>query len=426
MLRPAKIFASFHQLRHYIHNRVSELVHPIAKVASPAIQWKPPPSPNIHLTSQEHQKLLSTLQQQFPIVKIFSTPFHRPCPVSFARPISRPPLHHQLRTIVYSSSSSSGHSGTPVTFSCGFPRTATVGYARVPFAARQFSTGKPSSMAFQGPTQANTVFSHVSSRIFSPIGAKLGPARESSPSRKPAKEHQKEPLEAYNRLTRHEIKGISDLVFSPTQKSPGLVRREAVSRIRHTPNTPYDYIHQDLTVQSTGLAKRLLHPRQCQRSKEPPDPRHVFRGTDPPDHSVYLSISLDSLFVDWEVEPLSVSIKAIASLCSHYQHLLSLLHHLHRHAEFKSQLQGSELKLYFPPELFGPFAPVNSVRHWLRSIDVDPDNACFVIKQPEPKEVLYRHETMGPEYFRGIQQFLDHVDDLIETGPAFGSSFGQH
>jgi hypothetical protein len=27
---------------------------------------------------------------------------------------------------------------------------------------------------------------------------------------------------------------------------------------------------------------------------------------------------------------------------------------------------------------------------------------------------------LGPEYFKGIQEFLDHVDDLIETSDAFG------
>ncbi|KAL0078119.1 hypothetical protein J3Q64DRAFT_1757416 [Phycomyces blakesleeanus] len=590
MLRPAKIFASFHQLRHYIHNRVSELVHPIVKVAPTPIQWKPPSGPptavsgvpaphttgttntttatasiKLLLANQEHQKLLFVLQQQFPIVKIFSAPFHRPCPVSFTRATTQQNLglyyQTQFRRTITSFSSGT-HSGTPVTFSCGFPRTATVGYARVPFAARQFSTAKSPLMVFQGPTtttttnttaqQANTVFSHVSSRIFSPIGSKLGPAKDENDPNDKAKSdsqdnstsgsgsvfknsinglngrsksvkehyHQKEPLEAYNRLARHEIKGIYDLVFSPVQKhAAGLVRRESVSRIRHCPPapqksfTPYDYIcHQDFTVQSTGLAKRFLHPRQCQRTKEPPDPRHVFRGTDPPDHhhnqqqqqqnhhrnnnynnrnynySVYISIPLDSIqMTDWEVESLSVSIKSIASLCSHYQHLLSLLHRLYRHADFESQLQGSELKLYFPSRVLqiddstefkinrnrnstninsninpnyshqnSRHTLVDIARHWLRSVDLDPEdnNARFVVKQTDPQkekekekeeevydetyfqqqEKEYDHgdyhrydkKAMGPEYFRGIQQFLDHVDDLIETGPAFGPSFGQH
>ncbi|KAI7873034.1 hypothetical protein BDF14DRAFT_1751240 [Spinellus fusiger] len=432
MLRPAKLFASFHQFRHYLHCRVTELVRPATNIQQSIS----------HASGHEPKYLLQTLQQQQQhqqhqqsIASLkHSTPLHRPVSLYFSKP---PPQWQQFRSIV----SCSTHSGTPGPFSCGLPRTATVSYGRVPFASRQFSTGRP--CWGMHPPQTNSVFSYVPSRIFSPV-TRISPPREQTEvcSRKREK---KESPDSY-RVFSHETKGISELVHYSSSSKPGLVHRDVVARRGSDPKRTFQttirvlessvkakipmlcsldtMLGSSLGDASEGSLERSIRNalESPLGSKGPPDATNRLRGMCAPDSSIYLSISLDSSSF-WQealTEPL-LSLERVASLGRDYQvHLddvFDLLQHLQQHGDFKSTIVGSQLKLFFPTSLLGPFPTKERVHHWLRSIHIEPEShGIEIIEQAKSEQVL---ETMGPEYFRGIQQFLDHVDDLIETSAAF-------
>ncbi|CEP19554.1 hypothetical protein [Parasitella parasitica] len=209
MLRPSKIFVPFHQLRHYIEARISEMLavqqqpvinqQPLLKklIATTAHEQQqqsiafffdiqrslvqkanlqqPPPLAKRNIANQK--QLLKVIQQHFPVVKVFSAPsLHGRMWTASGNG------QQQLRTMMSGASASGGASTVSSLMTWGFPRTtaATVGFGRNPAFARQFSTGKsPSCVTLFQNTTGNTtsgqsnVFAHVSSRIFSPAGTKM-------------------------------------------------------------------------------------------------------------------------------------------------------------------------------------------------------------------------------------------------------------
>ncbi|KAI8639851.1 hypothetical protein BD408DRAFT_420633 [Parasitella parasitica] len=210
MLRPSKIFVPFHQLRHYIEARISELM----VVQQPLVRNHQPIMLKKYITMTTHQQqqqftaffsniqrslaqkayfqqglppvrrnivnqklLLKVIQQHFPVVKVFSAPsLHGRMWIASGNG------QQQFRTMMSGASASSGSSTISSFVTWGFPRTttATVGFGRNPAFARQFSTGKsPSCVTLFQNTTTNTtsgqsnVFAHISSRIFSPAGTKV-------------------------------------------------------------------------------------------------------------------------------------------------------------------------------------------------------------------------------------------------------------
>lgn len=208
MLRPSKIFVPFHQLRHYIEARISELMvikqpplmnhqQPILKkiiakttqqqqsiaffsdiqrsLVQKAYLKQSPPLIKRNLANQK--LLLKVIQQHFPVVKVFSAPsLHGRMWAATGNG------QQQFRTMMSGTSTSGGTSTATSFMTWGFPRTtaATVGFGRSPAFARQFSTTKsPSCVTLFQNTTTNTtsgqsnVFAHISSRIFSPAGTKM-------------------------------------------------------------------------------------------------------------------------------------------------------------------------------------------------------------------------------------------------------------
>ncbi|KAI9497373.1 hypothetical protein BDB00DRAFT_868415 [Zychaea mexicana] len=551
LLRPAKIFSPLHQLRHFLEAKVTELVQQQQPTVSSAVhnakarfyhasttqqaistataQFHPKAPALYHVAEQQQQRLLKVLQQQFPIVKVFSAPTIAK-PYAFQLSFANP---QQFRTIV-SSTTTTTSSSSSVSFLTGqtdgffaaangfynsggglFPRTV-VGYARTPFAARQFSTAKsPCVTLFQQTANsscANTTgaggFSHISSRFFSPAGSKMSSpfsngneahARPSPLSTANNDDENKDPASCKpnNLFSRQQqCKGMSDLIqeeeeegqaYPNKRHQPGLVRRGSVAaaagndgrrrtasrnarnnsnKNKMTGGPQYDYIirHDDLSFRYTPqhckggttastTSGRHHHHWHSSRVKAPPD--KTVQPT-----VVCLSFQLDGapLWHSSELRTCSSSqlldislIQSVHSIAETYQMYLAqvvmLLNQIQRYGKnFRAVLlNGNELCVFFPSSEHWPEQDRTALaRQWLAQVGIDPNSAHVVLKEmPLPEEDRQQSlhglttvgnntskeaplmdnvqdaEILGPEYFKGIQAFLDHVDDLIETGPAF-------
>ncbi|KAI7880939.1 hypothetical protein K492DRAFT_177533 [Lichtheimia hyalospora FSU 10163] len=493
LLRPAKLFSPLHQLGKYLEGKVTELVQqqpsphtsfqiarkrfyhasPNTQLLSKA-QYHSKAVPTLyHVAEREQQRLLRVLQKQFPIVKVFSSPtIVRPTgyQLSFAKNLSQSHMQ-QFRTIVSSGASSTSASSAAAVeggfagFGGGggfFPRAPMVGYARTPFAARQFSTARsPCVTMFQQSTANTNGISHVS-RFFSPAGSKMWVpnVNESHPHPSPSPSlHQDQDVHAKssgansvsmcnNRKQQH------DDLKQQQQTQPSSCRRSTTRKDRkRRRNTNaarryrYDYIHHDdLSCRyMPGSEKKVVpssirHHWQTSQLKAPPDPSAAA--------IVYLSIKLDGAsfweqhFNDDEESQLldAAFIGSLHSVSELYQMFLGqvvvLLNTLQKCGTFELVVSDDrELRVIFPSSQYWPAEDRKSIAcRWLVEIGIDPSSTCFTIEEMEPPSsstlspLSGSHDTapqqdsdvLGPDYFKGIQAFLDHVDELIETGPAFG------
>ncbi|KAK4514197.1 uncharacterized protein ATC70_001784 [Mucor velutinosus] len=288
MLRPSKIFVPFHQLRHYIEARISELV--VIK-QPPHMNHQPAIKRFITTTTQQQQQqsiaffsdlqrslvqkaylqqsppfikrnaanqklLLKVIQHHFPVVKVFSAPsLHGRMWATAASGNGQ----QQFRTMMSGTSTSGGTCTASSFMTWGFPRTtaATVGFGRSPAFARQFSTTKsPSCVTLFQNTTTNTtsgqsnVFAHISSRIFSPAGTKMNQPDLNEKQPKYASFHPASSVSSYDsdqesssslsksRLFAVQTKGMGELVDQTENNDQecfvhaNLVRRESVSSCR--------------------------------------------------------------------------------------------------------------------------------------------------------------------------------------------------
>lgn len=540
MLRPAKLFSPLFQLRHYLENKVAELMqqHPssITVKFSHATHYKyipnslqaiasfghrHPKAPTLYrIAEQEQQRLLKALQQRVPIVKVFSAPsIVHPFTYNFSfAGVTAKSSAQQFRTIVSSGATTTTAAAGTTNIGAqegiyaaaggfhggGFHyRCTMVGYARTPFAVRQFSTAKsPCITLFQqssgvsAPEQANNLFSHVSSRFFSPAGTKIGSNGHATSNQQQRMTSSNDDIEdddddkSSSRKRQlfpndESNKGMFELIQDAEHRCPGLVRRVSVAtgenanaqkcrRLRRSSDfsgykkekyvQPLDYVrHDDLSgfyaaERPESQRKQSVRHWHSSRLKAPPstskdkistssNKRHVKR--------LCLSINLDSSAF-WECIPSnrrldSTFIGSLRSVGEAYQmHLvqvIALLQQLQMNGEYEVQVVGSEIRVLLPSS-----STIQSARQLARyvlwQVGVEDESELFKIEEivlyddaidEEPSsatttdvdddgrraeieqdigEAIY-DDIFGPEYFKGIQEFLDHVDNLIEASPAF-------
>ncbi|KAG0174624.1 hypothetical protein DFQ30_003612 [Apophysomyces sp. BC1015] len=240
-----------------------------------------------------------------------------------------------------------------------FPRTAIVGYARVPFGGVR---PLPPPLTNRSPCifhqQDEVPVSGVSADRYIRMFTRDGQSR-----------------------------GMGDLIqHSLADKRPGLVRRSTVGNTKD----PYYYPQVYLSI--------MLNPTT----------------SSPEELDCDKSTQLDQTLIQ--------SIHALAERVRlHFAYVLMLLRRLMGHScTFDVALEGGELRVIFPPHLFAPYPPTKErARLWLDRIGIDPESPHFTIDEEMKPKPDHMDDVFGPEYFKGIHLFLDHVDDLIEMGPAF-------
>jgi hypothetical protein len=521
MLRPSKIFVSFHQLRHYVQTKISELV--VSHQPQPATQLK-----NFSTTQQtivffsdiqrtfvqkshfqpstvkpslaNEKFLLKVIQRHFPVTKAFSAP-------TLHGRVWATTGQQQFRTMMSTTSSSGGGPVSAGFLTWGLPRTASVGVGRSPAFARQFSTTKSPSCVtlFQNTTNTgqSNVFAHISSRIFSPAGTKINqPDRNEKQQQSP--KHvcptsfvvKEDDCETNNHCYTHSFassnKSMGELVNQSTisldneEEAPLFIQSASISNCNQSkPATVHqmnkeklDSIirHDDLSSQYTSsdgasvANKRTLSKRRFQskhgRLKQSTDQHHVRRTDDhqvssvknggikkkSPSNSsittastIYLLITLDTLqFLNekksWSTQSLSTSfIDSIELMAYEYQihinYVLKLLDCLQRHGKFRVVARKSELRIYFPV----PPKSKQEAIDFLRAFNIMEKQNCFSIVVEDHQFLLSPDDlwtqdssaddistaSIGPDYFKDLQMFLDHTDHLIETSSAFASCHRQ-
>jgi hypothetical protein len=538
MLRPSKIFVSFHQLRHYFETKITELVRQ-PHTANQIIQIKQPtqqsilfysntqsrffqavfPNPTKQLFNQpfkayeQQTRLLKAIQHHFPVVKVFSPPNLN------QRMWNAPIPGQQLRTMMSGSPynpSTTSSTMTMTGLTWGFPRTAALG-GRNPVFARQFSTTKsPCVTLFQNTTATasgnqTNVFTHVSSRIFTSAGGKMNqPSASTSDgssenqSRASMKKGHTEQTEEnpinYNRIfaAQNQCKGMGELVSQECTSSsdsesingvgsPRLVRRESV--------IPPSSSHKNKTISNKGnnmeqlkkldsiichdelsslynrkLGKRKNHSKHG-RTKPMIHDHHPVRKKEKDTHgsivshhsnksnkgseitTVYLLITLDTsrfanLYINsndtaWSTDSLDASfiasVQSVSQLYQiHLQYVLQLLQKLEEHGDFRVVIRNqTEVRVYFPAFLDSKEDAIQL----LHTLSIDPNSSDYFSivedrfqvdgSKARTKGSLFSLNNnsnnadggiLGPEYFSGIRTFLDQIDELVDTGPAFSRS----
>ncbi|KAL9546223.1 hypothetical protein MBANPS3_006760 [Mucor bainieri] len=236
-----------------------------------------------------------------------------------------------------------------------------------------------------------------------------------------------------------------------------------------------------LSRRSSSSSSSRLHSSKHYRAKHPPDQQHhVRRQGDHPLTTVkqggvtkkkaaslsasisstntYLLITLDTLqFLDkrkeWSTQSLSTSfVDSIELMAYDYQvhinYVLKLLDTLQKHGKFRVVARKSELRIYFPVppkskqeaiEFLRSFNIVDSMLNYFTIVvedrqfmlspsDYNDDYFSFVPSSaaaPVANDTIHSNATdatIGPDYFKDLQMFLDRTDYLIETSPAFRSS----
>lgn len=432
MLKTSKIFISLQQqLRHYYSSSIPELLSPqqmfllFEKEIIRKTYSRPPPIISGPPTSDRY-----LIQMILPLAKVSNRR-------AWANTI---PRQCQLRTMMTSTSSPSNGPATTF-FSWGFPRSTVAGFGRSPAFSRQFSTTKsPCVTLFQNNASSGgqtNVFSHVSTRIFSPAGTKMS---QPDISDKQASKHTIVPYTA-DESSNQDIcsnhifathknkydKGMGELIPSADENeltnnnNKLLIRRGSSQQKRRHPinRRKLDAIihHDDLSHENMpGNCRRRL------RLKHPPDQCHVKKKDDPA--QCYMLITLDTIQFWKESSSLIESIEKMAiNYQIHINGVLKLLDNLQRHGKFKAMWFEGRLRIYFPAIIKTRQQAID----FLYSTDIAYENQRLfqVVEEDrlESQDEDYfnfdNNTTVGPDYFRDLQMFLDHTDYLIETSPTF-------
>ncbi|KAF7722620.1 hypothetical protein EC973_002892 [Apophysomyces ossiformis] len=447
MLRPAKIFSSFHQLRHYLQSKVTELVEPTVK-ALPSSQHHlvnriqlsvtPPKAPILQvIAEQEKKRLLKAIQGQFPVFKVFSTPAIGVPPqynLSFARAC-------QHRTLY-----ASGHG-------VEFHRMALFGNARSQLATRQFSTSRVVDFSAQN---SQSVFAHITSRFFAPFGSKMnhhGSSELSSaeddrvvlrrriqddrqgkllhestsafPVNKQSVSGQSLPMasisasmaEFDDTAEKNDGSSLTTVPYSQKLVDCGYIRDDDFSAKhraeRHGQNELFNRKANQQEQKTSGLYLSVVVDGLAQGKIS-----HCFSLSDGVLNAAVLRSVVD--MAEWHRV--------------HFNRVIALLRCIRRHDELAVEIVDGEIRVFLPSDIRN----LEMALRWLRSIGVDTDNPCFTLHREDgemasqyPHSIhgqqaladndssLISSAILGPEYFKDIQLFLDHVDDLIENSAAF-------
>ncbi|KAG1466469.1 hypothetical protein G6F56_004686 [Rhizopus delemar] len=387
MLRPSKLFGSFHQLRHYFQTKISELVQPVNStqpLSQPHVQqffnFFHPPTHAFLRQSSSHLGIIKALQQHFPQVKspiYYATVYHR-------RPALWTAQGQQFRSMMSTTGPSNGTAGVV----WGFPRTPIGGRGL----SRPFSTTKTPCT----PNIQTNQTIHIS-RIFSPAGTKmsspLNDNQSSSVKYSITQPNETDAPRTYNRIFAVKNNGgMRELVsvepdndihhyvhhLSPKKKRSRAQRLDSIIQ------------HDELSSMRHHLTTQ--HSRRTQSAS-------VRKGPDKTD--IYLLVPLHGPFTG------KLDLSFLQWFNQGYQNHLRLLDILQKSSKkFQVVVSQGQLRIYFPSPLPKTKQEAEDI---LKSMGIRPGDYYSIEQEP----------TVNHDYFKNIQSFIDHIDTLIDEGPAF-------
>ncbi|KAG0173970.1 hypothetical protein DFQ28_002986 [Apophysomyces sp. BC1034] len=448
MLRPAKLFTPFHQFRHYLQTKVTELVEPTLK-AFPSSQQPivsrlqqaliQPKAPILQVIAEQQQKrLLGVIQRQFPVFKVFSFPTIAvpQYNLSFAKA-------SQHRTLY-----ASGHF-------VEFHRMVVHGHPRAPFASRQFSTSRVVNFSPQG---GQSIFAHISSRFFAPVGSKMnhnGSSELSSSDNGRLVSHQQVHNDGDNKFLYQRKQVIPLRSKHTTEPACNMPIANCLTETLAGLSSPAEHDELALTysmklaqcgyIQNDGMSDEYIVGRHLDNYNPTQLAGQVENGKENIEYRqrrIYLSIALNSV-AHWKTPPLSNGVldgtllRSVIDVAEfyriHFNQVISLLQCIRRCGELLSVIVEGELRVFFPSTVHS----TEEALRWLRDLGVNTDNPCFTLRKEQGDDIdvpldqiednepdmsgfpALSSDLLGPEYFKDIQLFLDHVDELIDNSAAF-------
>ncbi|KAI8061537.1 uncharacterized protein B0P05DRAFT_557407 [Gilbertella persicaria] len=429
--------------------------------------------------------LLKVIQQHFPVVKVFSAPTLHQRMWAAGR---QQQLRTMMSTPSSSGSSGFLSWGLPRTAAMGVGRSPTFARqfsTRSPSCVTLFQSNTTANGGQSNVFAhiSSRIFSPAGTKMNQPdLNEKQSPKSAAvHPNLNCSDESSSADEQPYNHIfTQKKVnKGMGDLVdqqdsiYESEQDNTvsGLfVSRESVSsqaqQKRSMNRKKLDFIiqHDDLSSlhsSSSRMSGRKRHHSRYSRLKQPSADQHHARKADDQitmksnvrkksnsstSSTIYLLITLDTLqFLkdkngSWSTESLSTSfVDSIETLAYEYQihinYVLKLLDNLQRHGKFRVVARQSELRIYFPVP---PKSKQDAIDFLCLYNIVDPimyekQNYFSIIEDREivlPSEDYFSYDpstaTVGPDYFKDLQAFLDRTDYLIETSPAFNSCSRRH
>lgn len=390
MLRPAKLFHSFHQLRHYVQTKVTELVvqHPPPPFLLPPTAT--PTSSNGLTHGTYSTKVLAHGLERQVVTK--------PCGV-----FSRSAVLGSWRPAVSPAGGSIWHRGI------GLHNNGYHGLG----AFRSYSNSATPFVKNFAPSPNGSVFNYISSGVFAPISTHTGGKGYSTPSPVLRQQRLSQDIDTIDKSNTHPLLNERFLTNSNATKATPTdepTTAAAAAAAASTMILNKDDILAKATLEKTNHVSTLttyffitldLVPMTATQSIFNPENSCNIKPWKPWTKEVLPRL------LDWKTKQQQ-----------HYDRLLDWLQ-LCLDKGCHVQQIGTSLRLYLPKHLIER----GQAMAWLDAIG----NTGLILDQ----DWLLEEETisveeplvpLGPDYFQGIYLFLSHIDDLVDQGPAFAHS----
>ncbi|ORZ11985.1 hypothetical protein BCR42DRAFT_421013 [Absidia repens] len=429
MLRPAKLFHSFHQLRHYVQTKVTELV--VAQHAPPFLlpTTNPTAAATNTLSPWAHQTkpLTNGLTRQMNNKACFSLITGGGCgPLSSWRPAVAP-------------AASAWHRGISLGIHGGYQGLGA-------FRSYSSSTATPFFKAATSSSHS-TVFSHLSSGVFAPMANNMTATKNhtkttTSPStcQRSALQQQKDECQCSQAMGASKKYNTEPMTIAPpaAQKSTTTTTATTASIVSDmVPATvkaaPMLCTEDDL-IKDMHTTTTVSTTRTCFYITLELAPTSLTTSTSTSTSTSDSSSFLASSETPWTKDVWPMLVKWKERQQDYYDQLLAWLQPCldqgYRIQWVSEGGGGAALRLYFPKQV---------TRHdqalaWLEDLktkngktappqqDGEDDFLAWVTLEEESILVDEPLVPLGPDYFQGIHLFLTHIDDLVDHGPAFAAA----
>ncbi|KAI9300008.1 hypothetical protein BJ944DRAFT_273617 [Cunninghamella echinulata] len=428
MLRPAKFLQPFYQLRHYVQHKIADLVVQQQHSISTSIQQIVNTNALPALSHQQPKPLIQGLQKQFPMINKACTPFLRITPSWQQRGIG---CSNTMNTST-SFSSHIRHSYSSIgTF-------------------RSYSSTPAMMMHHISPTNTTSIFSHLTPNagggafMKQSFGQHWNQLNNMHYEQHQKRDHYEEsPIVTFSNINnkdykkgctqfkKEQLKCINDInsdrclfaketelnkkkntstLSSSSTTATSIKNKKEENKINNhlcikeddmtsihstviSTTTPYFYLDIDLLPPPSFYSIMIHSDMDSKQEKKNP-----------------LSQDILSYFNTWKNKQQTYYHQFILWL-QFFVNKKELCHYTIRH-------QGQSLRIYLPKHI----THQDQVMDWIKEIKKNEEWMMMPPQWSLHQDSKVTQEPLlplGPDYFQGLQLFLDQIDDLFDHGPAF-------
>ncbi|CAO3618046.1 unnamed protein product [Cunninghamella echinulata] len=426
MLRPAKFLQPFYQLRHYVQHKIADLVVQQQHSISTSIQQIVNTNALPALSHQQPKPLIQGLQKQFPMINKACTPFLRITP------------SWQHRGI--------GCNNTMNTSASFFSNI------RHPYSSigtfRSYSSSPTMIMHHISPTSTTSIFSHLTPNAGggafmkqsfgqqwnqlnnmhyeqqkrdhyeeSPIVTFSNSNNNNNNNKKGRTQFNKEQIKYNNDIKNDKCLFTKETEFNKKKDITTLSLTTSMKNKKEEENKINSYLclkEDDMTsIHSTTISTTTPYFYLDIDLLPPPSFYSIMIHSDmdsKQEKKNLLSQDLLSYFNTWKNKQQTYYHQFILWL-QFFVNKKESCHYTIRH-------QGQLLRIYLPKHIIHQ----DQVMDWIKEIKKNEEWMMMPPQWSLHQDSKITQEPLlplGPDYFQGLQLFLDQIDDLFHHGPAF-------